>query len=96
MPIVTSPLPDLVLYARPDCHLCDEARSAIELVLTDRRDRHLTVPRLVEIDIDANDELAGLRDRIPVVEIGSARLELVVSAPRLRRLLEDVLDGSRV
>jgi len=33
MPTVAAPLPDLTLYTRPGCHLCDEAREAIEAVL---------------------------------------------------------------
>src|SRR5215213_6900602 len=56
MPSVT-PLPDLVLYARPQCSLCDEAREAVELVLADRRARGLAVPELVERDIEADPDL---------------------------------------
>jgi hypothetical protein len=94
MPIVSAPLPDLVLYARPGCHLCEETRAAIELLLADRRARGLAVPALVEIDIEADVELhRKLLERIPVVELGSGRLELATSVARLRRLLADVLDA---
>ena len=58
-------LPKVVLYSRPGCHLCDEAR---EVVLAERE---RTPFDLEEIDIETDDEL--LRDygtRIPVVTIG--------------------------
>jgi len=94
MPIVSTPLPDLVLYARPGCHLCDETRAAIEILLADRRARGLVVPAIVERDIEADPELLRrLLDRIPVVELGPGRLELATSVARLRRLLADVLDA---
>jgi hypothetical protein len=94
MPSVSDPLPDLVLYARPGCGLCDEARAAIELLLDDRAARGLPVPALVERDIDADPELHDrLFDRIPVIELGPGRLELATSVARLRRLLADVLDS---
>jgi hypothetical protein len=87
MPNVT-PVPDLILYTRADCGLCDEAREAIRLVTEDRLARNLPVPRLVEVDIDDDDDLKRrLFDRIPVIEIGAQRVELVVSVGKLRRLL---------
>jgi len=94
MPIVSAPLPDLVLYARPGCHLCDETRAAIELLLADRQARGLPVPAVIERDIEADPELhRRLLERIPVVELGRGRLELATSVARLRRLLADVLDA---
>ena len=90
MPSVT-PLPDLVLYARPGCSLCDEAREAIGLVIADRRERGLDVPNVVERNIDEDAELhRSLFERIPVVELGDHRVELVVSIGKLRRLLNEV------
>jgi hypothetical protein len=90
-----SPLPDLVLYTRPRCHLCDEAREAIRLVIEDRRARGLAVPAVVERDIDADDALLRrLLERIPVVEIGNQRVELIVTVGKVRRLLNEALgDG---
>ena len=91
MPSVT-PLPDLVLYARPECSLCDEARQAVDLVIADRRARGLPVPTVVERNIEADPELQrALVERIPVVELGEQRVELVVSVGKLRRLLNEVL-----
>jgi len=92
MPIVTTPLPDLVLYARPGCGLCDEAREMLAALLDDRAARGLTAPQLREVDITADPDLErALFDRIPVVELGERRLELVTSAAKLRRLLADGL-----
>ena len=93
MRAVTTPLPDLVLYARPGCHLCAETRDAIELLLADRKARGLPIPTFVERDIEADPTLhRQLFERIPVVELGAGRLELATSVARLRRLLADVLD----
>jgi hypothetical protein len=92
---VAPPLPDLVLYTRPSCDLCDEARDAIQSVLEDRAARGMPLPRMVERDIETDPELErGLGDVIPVVELGDRRLQLAVSAGRIRRLLADVLDGT--
>jgi hypothetical protein len=89
-----APLPDLVLYARAGCSLCDEARAAIELTLADRRERGLAVPKFVERDIEAEAELhRRYVERIPVVELATRRVELVVTVGKLRRLLSESLDG---
>ena len=91
MPNVT-PLPDLVLYARPECSLCDEARQAIDLVVADRRARGLPVPNVIERNIESDPELhRSLLERIPVVELGDQRVELIVSIGKVRRLLNEVL-----
>jgi hypothetical protein len=88
------PLPDLVLYGRPGCGLCDETR-AILLALQEQRARAgLAVPALVERDIESNpDWQRAYFTSIPVVELGDRRLELATSAAKLRRLLTDVLDA---
>jgi hypothetical protein len=55
-------MPDVVLYGRPDCHLCDEAREAI---------LGFDGIELREIDIESDDRLfAAMLERIPVVEVG--------------------------
>ena len=93
MPIMISPLPDLVLYTRPGCGLCDEARAAINLLVADRAAEGLGTPRVFERNIDEDVDLhRAFFDRIPVIELGSGRLELAMSPARLRRLFADVLD----
>lgn len=94
MPSV-APLPDLILYARPGCSLCDEAREAIELVLADRTLRGVPVPRVVERNIDQDPGLHRMfRERIPVVELGEQRVELIVTVGKLRRLLNEVFGAA--
>jgi hypothetical protein len=54
-------MPEVVLYGRPGCHLCDEAREAI--LAFDGVD-------LREVDIESDDRLfAAMLERIPVVEV---------------------------
>jgi hypothetical protein len=89
------PLPDLVLYARPGCSLCDEAREAISAVVEDRLARGLAVPQIVERDIEADTELhRSYLDRIPVVELGNQRVELVVTVGKVRRLLNEAFGSA--
>ncbi|MFL5679493.1 MAG: glutaredoxin family protein [Chloroflexota bacterium] len=89
----SAPLPDLILYSRDGCHLCDEARDLIAILLAERGDAGLTVPKVVERDIETNaDWEREFLTTIPVVELGPRRLELATSAARLRRLLEETLD----
>ena len=52
---------EVVLYGRPGCHLCDEAREALA---------RLDGIALREVDIDSDDALlAAMLERIPVVEV---------------------------
>ena len=87
-----APLPDLVLYARPECSLCEEARQAIEVVIADRQARGLAIPAVIDLDIEGDPALhRALLERIPVLELGDKRVELVVSIGKVRRLLNEVL-----
>jgi len=93
MPSVTTPLPDLVLYARPGCGLCDEARAVIGALLADRDANGQATPTLREVDITTDPALERRWfDRIPVVELGDRRVELVTGVAKVRRLLADALD----
>jgi hypothetical protein len=89
-----APLPDLVLYGRPGCHLCDEAREILRSLLAERSATGRPIPRFVERDITTDPELhRAFLTTIPVVELAGRRLELATSAPKLRRLLDEVLDA---
>ena len=89
-----APLPHLILYRRAACELCDEARAMVDALLADRRSRGLLVPTIEERDIDTDpawhDEHFAT---IPVVELGTSRLETVTSLAKLRRLMAEQLDG---
>ena len=90
-----APLPDLILYSRVGCHLCDEARDLLRALLDERARTALPTPALTEIDIESDPDLERrFFTTIPVVELGDRRIELATSAAKLRRLLSDVLDGS--
>jgi glutaredoxin len=92
---MTTPLPDLILYTRPGCHLCDDARALAQSVLEDRAARGARTAAMHERDITTNPEWERKYfDRIPVIELGGHRLELAISAAALRRFLDDRLDGS--
>ena len=73
----------VVLYSRPGCHLCDEARAVLEA------ERARTPFDLEELDIETDDELLkefGIR--IPVVAIdGVERFEIAVDPGELARLV---------
>jgi hypothetical protein len=92
---MSTPLPDLVLYTRPGCHLCDEARALVQGLLEDRAARGRRTAAIRERDITTNaDWERAFFDRIPVIELGGRRLELAISASTLRRFLDDGLDGN--
>ena len=76
----------VTLYGKPGCHLCEEARAAVEQV------RAAQPFELEEIDITRDPALEALyRERIPVVKIdGVEALELVIDATDLRRALASI------
>jgi glutaredoxin len=73
----------VVLYGRPGCHLCDEARAVILRVRAER------AFELEEIDIDGDDALfKRYLERIPVVTVdGEERFEFFVDPGALKALL---------
>lgn len=73
----------VVLYSRPGCHLCDDARQVLLAELA-------TSPfELVEVNVESSDDLERRYGvRIPVVEIdGVDRFEYQVDADELRGLV---------
>lgn len=92
---MTDPLPSLVLYGRPGCHLCEDARAVLDALLADRRTRRLPVPTITERSIDDDEDLQRrYAFTIPVVTIDGRELELATSAAKLRRFLAEALDGN--
>jgi glutaredoxin len=76
--------PRVVLYARPDCHLCDEARAGLERLRADGLDFELE-----EVDIDGDERLhKRFLERIPVIELdGEIVSELFLDPDGLRARL---------
>ena len=79
--------PTVVLYARPECHLCDEARAQLEALRAEER-----VFELEEVNIDSDDRLlARFLERIPVVMLdGEIVSELGLDRGELRARLDTV------
>ena len=74
---------DVVLYGRPGCHLCDDARAIVERVRAE-------LPfALVERDIEQDDALhKRYLERIPVLALdGEELFEFFVDEDELRRRL---------
>jgi glutaredoxin len=80
-------LADVVVYSRPECHLCAEAIEGL-LALHEEGYRFA----LHEIDIESDDLLLRRHlERIPVVEVdGVVASELVFDAAAVRARLDTV------
>jgi glutaredoxin len=74
---------EVVLYGRPGCHLCDEARAVLE------RMRAEQPFALVERDIEQDEQLLrAYLERIPVVSLdGEELFDFFVDEAELRRRL---------
>jgi glutaredoxin len=79
-------MPQVTLYGKPGCHLCEEARTA---VLSVRLDRAF---ELVEVDVSLDPGLdRQYGERIPVVAVdGEERFEYHVDPAALRECLDKV------
>ena len=76
-------MPEIVLFGRAGCHLCDDARAVLERVRAE-------LPfRLVERDIEADDALLrAYLERIPVIALdGEELFDFFVDEAELRRRL---------
>ena len=73
----------VTLYGRPGCHLCDDARGALE------RLRAVVPFRLEEVDITGDDALhARYLERIPVIALdGEELFDFFVDEEALRARL---------
>jgi glutathione S-transferase len=83
---------DVLVYSRPDCHLCEEAIAAL-LALHAKGYRF----ELHEVDIESDDLLLRRHlERIPVVEVeGIVASELVFDEGAVRARLDTVGAWSR-
>jgi hypothetical protein len=93
--MTVTPLPEIRLYSRPGCHLCDEAREALQGLLEDRAALGQSIATVREIDITTDPDLERRYFHvIPVVELGGQALELATSHSKLRRFLAESLDAT--
>jgi glutaredoxin-like protein DUF836 len=77
----------VTLYARPDCHLCDEVRTQLEVLRAEG-----PAFQLEEVNINLDDRLLGrYLERIPVVVLdGEIVSELGLDPGELRARLDTV------
>jgi glutaredoxin len=73
----------VVLYSRPGCHLCDDARAVVERVCAELGETY------EEVDIDTDDDLLRrFQVEIPVTFVDGEQHDVhFVSAARLRQAL---------
>ena len=92
---MTAPLPDLILYGRPGCHLCEDARVILDALLARRAGDGLPVPVVIARSIaDDEDWHRRYLVTIPVIAMGDRELELATSAAKIDRFLSEQLDGA--
>jgi len=90
-------LPELRLYTRDGCHLCDDTRALVQALLEERAARGRRTAALRERDIAADpDWERRFTTTVPVLELNGHLLELATSAARIRRFLDEALEGSLV
>ena len=77
------PYRHVVLYGKPGCHLCEEARALLE-----RQERHYQL-RIDEVDIRQDPELLRRYDlRIPVIVVeGREEIDTPINQDDLRKAL---------
>ncbi len=91
--MASPPPPELILYARQGCGLCDETRVTLTRLLDQRAAEGRPVARLVERDIDEDPALElAFFDRIPVIEFQGRLTEMAIGPSKLRRILAEGLD----
>ena len=79
-------MPKLTLYGKPDCHLCDDARRAVERATAGRD----VVLEQVDVSLDPTLN-ARYGQRIPVLDIdGETVFELFIDAGVLEQRLDRV------
>jgi hypothetical protein len=88
-----TPLPDLVLWRRDGCHLCDDAHQVVTALLAERAATGRRVPAIVERSITDDPAIEReLFEQIPVLELGGSRLPLAIRADAIRTFLAVALE----
>src|SRR5438094_9211347 len=93
--MTSAPSPQILLYTRPGCHLCEDTRTAVQGILEDRAALGQAIATVREIDITSDPDIERQYfDVIPVVELGGRRLDLAISPATLRRFVAEALDAN--
>ncbi len=89
---ISTPQPTLTFYRRDNCHLCDEARDALQAVLEGRVRRGDPIPRVREVNLAQQPELErAYGERIPVLALDGQEIALVTSARAISTFLDRVM-----
>jgi hypothetical protein len=91
---ISSAIPALILYSKAGCHLCEETRAFLEILLARRATLGLAVPAITERDIESDPawERAFFSD-IPVIEIDDRRMTLATSPLKIEQLITEAFGG---
>ena len=85
----------LTLYSKPGCHLCEQARSAIDLVISETKAENSSNVQieLEEVNILEDETLlAAYAEEIPVLQInGETHAYWRIDKDRLKAALEQLL-----
>jgi hypothetical protein len=94
---MNGPSHTIVLYTKPSCGLCNEARTILDGLLAERAAAGRPTAHIEERNILTDEAWQrAFFLEIPVVEIGERRLTLAISPAKLRLLLAATLDGVEV
>jgi hypothetical protein len=94
---MSGPSPTIVLYGKPGCGLCDEARTILDALLAERAASGQPTAPIEERNILTDEAWErAFFEEIPVVEVGQRRLALATSPAKLRVLLAESLDGAQI
>jgi glutaredoxin len=91
---ISSAIPALILYSKAGCHLCEETRAFLEILLARRATLGLAAPAITERDIESDPawERAFFSD-IPVIEIDNRRMTLATSPLKIEQLIAEAFGG---
>ena len=88
-----APLPDLVLWRRDGCHLCDETAELLRSLLRERERAGSATPLVVERRIDEDPAVErALFEKIPVLEASGRRLDMAIGLAEVRAFLAAAYD----
>jgi hypothetical protein len=94
---MSGPSPTIVLYGKPGCGLCDEARTILDDLLAERAANGRPTAPVEERNILTDEAWErAFSEEIPVVEVGQRRLALAISVAKLRQLLAETLDSAQI
>ena len=78
-----------MLYRRPDCSLCDEARATLQIILEERASLGEPLPTFREVDITGDPDLESrFGSSIPVLAVEGQHLDLATGGRRIRAFLD--------